>query len=534
MGRGRLRGRRKGRGSATDARTVDVPARSGVAWRIRALWWRPRVALTVTATVALMVVGLAALAARQTSDQWLEDDWAALVISVALGASFFVLAGLVNREADARARVSHARAQAVADSVLVSTLGALATASARSLAGFDQQTLRIAADARAALKHYSLASSGVRKGLCKSIIDAYSDLAFAVMSRADNLPRSFWNQLRDGIDKLVDEATTVGESLHETSNPDDFTLSNVAAHAAFVGSIGDGIRRAKPRNCIKLNLKWGREHTGEAYGHSVAALERLKTLYRHELTVKHNWKVLTEDPRGVNCQVLVFDITRVDEWYTPWYVLPDARGTLRPVNVDGAQLNEVASKDRLRCDPSHECPHWPEPLKHGHIPEGMREAGIERLSKVLTRPGERGVTVVVLAYDVRVSSNSKQRIVLDGNHRLAAARALAQQLAPSAGGTDPKIRVLTFLLGETRAVTTPSASDGADGWSWPGFTPDVARLREAMGAHADTPLSSERRCFHRVSERQRHCACRGLWDPLPATRDRHISDASEAHPSASP
>jgi len=141
---------------------------------------RAVIATGVLAFVSPITLGL--VAQRLDSEQWKWDDWAAVVSAVLLGSLFFVLALIVGSDGARRAR-------AVADAELMTSIGGLHMSSARSFAGSDQQALRIAASARAALQHFANAGAAEQQSLIKTIEDAYSDLVFGTFSRPDVGPR---------------------------------------------------------------------------------------------------------------------------------------------------------------------------------------------------------------------------------------------------------------------------------------------------------------------------------------------------------
>ncbi|MGH3671652.1 MAG: hypothetical protein ACRDSH_13625, partial [Pseudonocardiaceae bacterium] len=366
--------------------------------------------------------------------------------------------------------------------------------SARSFAGSNQQALRIAADARAALQHYPSASPNEQTLLLDKIVDSYSDLAFGTFCHADALPRSIWTQLCQGADDVVNEAKVLVGNLGRRADQRKNELIAMAAHVHFVESIGREIRAQHdlplaPGVSRVLNQVWDvgsksqRESESMLYGKLSASdsvlthtdrVERLARLYRRELTVVKQWEVLYRHGRSVSCSVMLNDIAEIDGWYAPWYVTR-ADGRLLPVNVEGKELDEVAKWDRLIDVPG--LPTYPIPLRHDQIPQGMRAKVIANLRDLLQR--QQQVTVCVLAYDLKINGGI-MRLVLDGNHRLAAARQLtAEGRGQSLSEQGNKVvRVLTFLIAEVDPIDDEtSESKEFPDWKWRGFTPDIGLLR---------------------------------------------------------
>ncbi len=454
-----------------------APARS-----MRRSTWGAVVATGLLAVVLPVGVGFAAQ--RLDPAQWKWDDWAAVVTSLLLGTLFFVLALIVGREG---AR----RGSAVSDAVLLTTIGVLQMSSGRSFAGFDQQALRIAADARAALKHYVSADREQQVSLIDTIETSYSDLAFGTFSRADGLPRSVWEQLRDGANAVASDARKVAAGLGRRSSVQGDELRRLAEHVTFALSIGSQIRaQHQPllgKTPVTLDCSWGTvqpEGDAKNTGSETDQVRknRLKCLYRRELTIKRDWNLLIEASPVVSCVVQLQGLTGTDDWYAPWYVT-DHPPPLRPVNVLFDDLGEAAAHDKIADTPGLN--RYPEPTRHVSLPSGMRTQAIANLLSLL----ERNViaTVCVLVYDVVLADGTTKRLVLDGNHRLAAARALARQRERKwpwrrRAASMSDVRVLAFVISEREPVddmvqdTDPSVG-GSMFPDWRGFSPDVGLVR---------------------------------------------------------
>ncbi|WP_130504316.1 hypothetical protein [Blastococcus saxobsidens] len=452
----------------------------------------------------VLPLGVALYARYRDADQWLWDDWAALIISMLLGLLFFVLAHVLGRDGERRAR-------AVADAELMTTIGALHMSSARSFAGSDRHALRIAADARAALQHYPNASADEQSALLRTIEDAFSDLAFGTFARADALPRSVWNQLAAGAEGVVAEARQVAAGLGRRAESQGGDLSRLADNVTFALSIGRQVREQHrpplpPGRPQVLRCVWdgvppapetrpdGVESPEQQAARTAAAekgaadadrqgeallvrRERLSCLYRRELTVKKDWRVVFDAGDAIACRVVLSDLSGTDHWLAPWYV-SDMPPPLHPVNVLFDDLDEAAHHDPVVDRPG--LPRFPELLRHGGLPAGMRRRAIANLRDLLRQ--QEIATVCVLVYDVVTAGGRTQRLVLDGNHRLAAARALAEERRTGwrrrrrkDAATD--VRVLAFVMSERRPVDAPASDLEGRFPDWRGFTPDVGLAR---------------------------------------------------------
>jgi hypothetical protein len=482
--------------------------------------------ILLAATLSALVPWLLGLWFERRSDgQWGRDDWGAVVISAWLSFLFFGLALFVSRK-------GQRRALAVANAELITSMGSLAMSSARSFAGHDHQALRIAADARAALQHYPNASPAEQSALITTVEDSYSDLAFGTFSRADSLPRSVWDQLCEGAAAVQREADALAKSLHWWRLSQKQELAGMAANIRFVLRIGQEIREAGHlRGDIVLTDVWRKgprrlqEQTGEPLLGGIRAdgasdvvagggpeversagptdpeiltpdeqLQRLQCLYRRELTVVKQWDVLHKAVRrqqqpgddtasgpAVTCSVrLINDVGTAEGWCAPWYVkLNASTGRYEAVNVQRRSLDEAARKDDLM--PYEPLPVYPKPLRHGHLPPGLRTRRISNLRALLKREGP--LTVCVLLYEMRAGSEVR-RVVLDGNHRLAAAlenRRAAEEAREEGRDADvpPPARLLAFVITERWPVDDPAENkEQFENWKpWLGFTPDIGLIR---------------------------------------------------------
>lgn len=468
------------RGGQLRGRREDPPGRTRRGGR------SSRRALAATGLLAFVLpITIGIVAQWLEPVQWRWDDWASLITSVLLGSLFFVLALIVGGEGTRRGR-------GVADAELLTSIGALQMSGARSFAGSDQQALRIAGDARAALQHYPNAGADEQKSLVATIEDTYSDLAFGTFCRADALPRSVWDQLGAGARAVAKEARDLALRLDRKSVAQRQQLNQLADNVCFALSIGHQIRKMhQPSLGGKqriLRCSWdGKDAKSDEADsppeHDLTRKERLRCLYRRELTVKKDWDLLFRSSSSVDCSVVLQDLAGTEQWCAPWYVT-DSPPPLRPVSVLLGPLGEAAALDVLVDRPGLD--RYPNPIRHGAVPRGMRSEGIANLCDLLRR--SEIATVCVLVYDVIVDEHTTTRLVLDGNHRLAAARALAKErragwrrLTRSRPVTD--IRVLAFVLSESEPLNDPAQDRDPEVPpdrrfpNWQGFIPDIGLVR---------------------------------------------------------
>ncbi|GGS58215.1 hypothetical protein GCM10010156_16050 [Planobispora rosea] len=422
---------------------------------------------------------LAWLAISLEPSQWHWNDWINQFTQISTGVIFFGLAWFLGRK-------SEQRSEAMANAELITSMGALSTSSARAYAGSDAQALRIAADARAALQHYPRAQYTEQSRLIAKVVDSYSDLIFGTFSRADGLPRSIWDGLIGGAYDVIADAELLAGSLRRDLQKRQ--LIDMVEHIKFAIEIGQEVRKFdevlapdqsyRPR---ALEGVWEGRHVKDS--ESLSRISRLELLYRRELTVVHNWSILKKRAGKLKCSAVLHDVTDTGDWFSPWFVRRPGNGLLEPVNVVGDLLgNEIARFDQI-CD-APEIPVYPSPLRHSEIPSGMRETTIASHCKILEDTATR--TICVLTYEVKCADRVSRRIVLDGNHRLAAARRLA---AASPETSRQPMRVLEFLIEEHERIEEKMPPpDKFKGWAWNGFTPDVHVLRTIC----TTPPSNHR------------------------------------------
>lgn len=443
---------------------------------------RSRLALILFFVAA---IATAVIAWRVDADNWTVTDTANLVISLLLGVYFFRLAQHVNRKAEARA-------DAVANADLITSTGVLAMNSARSLSGSEPAALRVAADARAALQHYLSAEDTIQKALRASVVSAYNDLAFSTFLRADSLARSVWARLCEGTANVVAETDEL--AFTPAGNVKDKELMDVSDHVGFVEMLGRALRQnagldlpAKGR--ISLSTVWDTttlphsrrpQASRSTHMETIYRLDRFEMLYQDELTVLHDWPTLQENADRLHCEIELVDSAAADEWLAPWFVGQGTDGEAGPVNVLGCDLEERAQYDSLRIRTS--TPRWPKALEHGKLPKGMRTKSIENLCRVLEAQPSPTICVLVYELSINEQTGETKRLVLDGNHRLAAARHLSLTRSPWWRSRRPsrQFKILTFLIQERQPVddVVPANGEKNHPYEWKGFTPDIGLVRE--------------------------------------------------------
>lgn len=462
--------------------------------------------------VFLIIAFLAALfASREDPDNWTTADWVNFGISILLGLSFLLLSQHVNHNAQRRA-------EAVANAGLLTSTGVLAMNSARSVLGAESSALRVAADARSALQHYPLATelaktdtketddteTGTHKSdskkkvarsmkevLVKSIIDAYIDLAFSAFLHSGRLARSVWTRLCEGTADVVADLDKLAYT--ESGEVKDKELASVADHVGFVELLGRALRKDAEKDLTfpgsrRLTTVW--DSTKLPYvrkspvirsdiEETIYRLRRFEQLYKYELTVMHDWKMLRRNADKLRCEVELVSITATDKWLAPWYIGQGTDGETKPVNVMGGDLDERARYDKPQVDKS--TPRWPNPLPQGGLPHGMRSASINTLCQVLaTQPSP---IITVIAYDICIDKRKGEtkRLVLDGNHRLAAARRMSLEHSnfPEGETRPQQFKVLTFLIHELQPINDWSTTGHPEKepTRWKGFTPDIGLVR---------------------------------------------------------
>lgn len=487
-------------------RLVGSPRLRRAATRVRRVT-RFAIAHKVTAGLVLLI-GLAppvsaGLWLDSTRDNWGVEDWVALMAGQWTAFWFLVLAVVLGVDSQRRAR-------ALADAEVSRTVGALAVAGSRSFAGADSQALRIPSDALAALQHYEAAGQGQQRALLTAIQTALADVVFGTVCRADALPRSIWERLCTGTENLHKRLTWLFDGEPDEQRRGELEKTRALVRLCY--ELGTALRRdhwsLKSRGQLDLShvLRPPRADGEEQDKCADAryALGVLERLYAQELAVVKQWAVLRrclEPGRGstpaVKVTVTLEDVHRAERWCTPWCVSREneqgKRTELHAVNVNKQVLNEAAHADRLPQD--QDLPVWPTPLLHGQVPEEMRRGGVER-ARALLEEQPQPVTVCALLYELAPAPTGEapQRLVLDGNHRLAGALRFtcsrAQGEDGDGSGDGCPVRVLAFTIKEQTPVVDPAVykkrrRDRIEIWEWKGFTPDVQNLRSDEADEAE-------------------------------------------------
>ncbi len=446
-----------------------------------------RVRTVASFTVILSLIGIGVLAQAREKDEWHWDDWAAMASAVLLSALFFVLARSLDvdseRRSDEQRKAVRRLSQTTANAQLIMTVGSLQTTGARTLGGAPEQALRVSADSLAALEHFELASeAAARHQLILAIEAAYTNLAFSALSRGTWLPRFMWEQIRLGAVQVQEKLKKI-ESHHRNSldESDRESLKGLIAHIECVIRTADRLRRrgisvtALDDNVLVPDLEIG----------------ELMCLYRHELAVYHDWRVLTGG--HVTCYIELRHATEVARWHTPWYVKRSG-DRWEPTNFHGETLNEEAAWDRIETEGS--LPPHPQPLRVLEVPPGMRSRGIERMMQTVKQQMQGVVSALVYeladVYEDNLredqdspweaeaegvaQKNIAPRMILDGNHRALAAFRLARQ--SSRGDRSDGPFFITYVIKEQAPITAKGCTVRSNQkWTWEGFTPDVEKLR---------------------------------------------------------
>ncbi|MCZ2804750.1 hypothetical protein O2W18_06545 [Modestobacter sp. VKM Ac-2983] len=442
----------------------------------------------ISVSVIVLLIGIGFLAQALEADEWHWDDWAAMASSVLLSALFFLLARSIDLDSEQRAAAQQNAvrelSQTIANAQLMSTVGSLQRIGSRTLAGVQEQALRISADSLAALEHFSNASeAGLRRQLIMAIETAYTNLAFSALSRGTMLPRFMWTQIRQGAGEVRKRLEQIGTHYADLlSEEDERSLNELTSHIACVMETADRLRRRG---------LYATAPDDKALAPEVTIAE-LRCLYRHELAVYHDWRVLSGE--NVKCRVELWHASDIGDWHTPWYIKPSDGGWV-PTNFNGEDLNEEAKWDKIELE--HPLPVHPEPLSVREVPPGMRSRGISRMARLVEEQMNGIISVLVYeladadengalkregsptgeggsAAEEDVSKRAAPRMILDGNHRALAAYRLAASPASEDRSDGPF--VITYVIKEQRSITTEGSTARWKGM-WRGFTPDIDKLR---------------------------------------------------------
>lgn len=391
-------------------------------------------------TVALAVaVALAAQAAEPK--QWHWDDWAAVAIAALLGTFFLLLTGLLQRRHSALSK-------ALADAALQDKIGHIANSSIKTVSGDDEWSLHVARDAVAAMPLFNLATEAERRRLLVTVQDAYGALTLNTFIRGATLPIPVRQRLADDGQALIASLRTAAEDHRNRPLRDD--LNDTGDYLTTCLGILEHLHRPTTPAPV-LSHHW------------------LQTVYRNDLLVYAEWDADHIDALTVTVET-VADITVLDGYHAPWYVHPQPDG-LQEVNY----ANLVEATTILTHAPS-DTPVWPQALTHAQVrASGLRANSINRMRHFMTLGNFRSFAVLV--YQLA----DGRRIILDGNHRTAAALRDHSKLHGQGWAA------VAFILRESNGSAIPdglspirarSAATGACD-TWTGFNPDVALLQES-------------------------------------------------------
>jgi hypothetical protein len=220
--------------------------------------------------------------------------------------------------------------------------------------------------------------------------------------------------------------------------------------------------------CLNLERQW-RRFEGHASGEALPQ-GCLQALYRRDLLVHHNWSAPGAElmQGSVEAHSSVFDLS---EYYSPWYISREDGGLLDVDYTGTPRAPHILQQDEPQL------PAWPKPIQHKQVlGTGFRSRSIAHMREVLKMSSPRGMAL--LAYELP----DGRRLILDGNHRLAAALQLARDGKWHIPDLLPPL-VVVFVLhemsghppqGESQRRTSSGALQ-----QWTGFNPDVELLRRA-------------------------------------------------------
>lgn len=406
--------------------------------RVREVLYTSLVPVTVLATV--IAVAAVATAIVRDHHEWGWDDWASMTASFAVGLVLFVGAHLLEARQAQLAR-------GLADLALQEKVGQIRASSLRSFISSDL-SLVLAPEALAGLHLFPFADRDQMLMFLDAVEAGYSALTLHVFPNSRLLPEAACKRVQaDGLAL----ARALGDLV--SSQPDEGVARRLQAVSDHV------------RVCLDFQRAWRAGKVPPAI-----PPERVEVIYRGHLQVDHAWS----DPTVSQLRVTVeyADLAAAMEWHAPWY-LKEQDGLYFEVGYHTRRHQGQPFRAKSPLTQAR-------PLQHGVLATlPLRRDGIRRMQQVLlnTRPE----AIVVLAY--RLASGAV--VVLDGNHRLAAAIRLSRL------GRLPSLeRVIAFVLTEGHGESTPASHER---WSpphvdrWEGFNPDVQMLRKAMQGHPNRP-----------------------------------------------
>lgn len=405
---------------------------------------RPRLQIAVLGGgVIVVAVGIALGALAIDRREWQVDDWAATVMAVALGFVFLGLAQWLQRSADRRSA-------AMATSALRGHIGQMITSGALSL-GDVERTVEVGRHALTAVPLFEIASAEGQHEYLDAIEQVYGSMTLNVFPSSRTLPSAACKQLHADGAKLIRDLVAVAER---------------PANRRWTGRLRELAGFVK--TCLDLE-EWFRQPGKDPPDLDVDTMRRL---YREELRVYAAWS----DPTvaaGTATEVAVYetDVVQLEQCFSPWYLRQDAHGYVE-VDYSGKSLGgpPIVSERAL--------PVYAEPLRHSTILalRRLRRESIEKMGSLLKELDHPVITVFLYRL-----AGSEERVVLDGNHRLAAALQLSQW--------DDHPAVVVFELQEGSAEGARLHHAPFDGdRSWSGFNPDVEHVRDVTARAARRAL----------------------------------------------
>lgn len=400
------------------------------------------VVLVLTVCFGAAVVAVALIARSDDPANWRSDDWAAAAITCLIGALFGVLAWIIQRR-------QGQLIDAVANGKLRETSGTIVTDSLRTLTGPVDLSLHVAREARAAMPLFELAGTPEQEELLQAIVDGYGALMLNTFPRTGLLPRSSLERLRSDGRALAADL----RSSHSASS----SHYSAAQVAAFIDE------------CLDIEAA-GRLFVDRVHqaAHRPIELGQLKLLYgKRDLRVLHKWDA--DHMQETSCVVEFHqDLEQFAGYYAPWYIDPAGR-----CEVD---FTGVIRSDTCVLDDSDTrvLPRFPVPLTHAQVraTTRFRKSSIDMMGAVLRDTFSNGAmspSFALLAFELPTG----ERLVLDGNHRLAAAmRRFVDLDRPSL------VYVFVVRQGHNASTSPTTRSDG--GQEFDGFNPDVNHLRAAV------------------------------------------------------
>ena len=391
----------------------------------------------------------AVVAQRLEPSEWQYDDWAALSMAVFLAVLFFFLAQLVQRremamEARLRER-ERALSAAQADGALVERTGLISinAMKTRDVTSRTADHWTISNDALAALPLFELASPERRREFLSSVRGGYSALALNAFNRGADVPRAVSAHLLSGAEQLEHRLLEIAARADDDLAGE---MRETARHLALCGEWANA---------------WRRPDTDRVE----ASVSFLRDVYEPELLVHRNWTAAGTDQ--LRAKIVRCDLDWLSLCHAPLYVRRRAEGHIE-VNYQGHDENLAQLGDR-------DWRSWPVPLSHATVAtlDALRRRPIDRMRRCLDLAAWPGFSVLV--YEI----SPAHRVVLDGNHRTAAA------LRARRAGSTADVSVTAFVLVETpdatRAMVAPVYDDeGRLTNRTELFNPDAALLRTAV------------------------------------------------------